>query len=363
MKYKKLIPSLIICLLFSYSLIAQQRGFRSINIEIDGQSSALYTGSHALVIGVSNYTDGWPDLPGVNKDIEKVKAALEKHDFNVILVENPSDRQMVDAFDNFIRNYGSNKENRLLFYFAGHGHTIKTSYGEELGYIVPANAPNPNYNSSGFQQKAMEMAQIEIFAKRIQSKHALFLFDACFSGSLFALSRAIPEDISWKTSKHVRQFITSGSANETVPDRSIFCNQFISSMDGEADVNDDGYITGTELGEFLQSSVINYSRNSQHPQYGKIRNPNLDKGDFVFILDSSPQDKTGNKIEITEERLTHMGSIELTTELEGSLHFDGIFLKQIDANTIITLNDIATGKHQLKITGENETSRDNERDN
>ncbi len=42
-------------------------------------------------------------------------------------------------------------------------------------------------------EKSMDMQQIEVFAKRIQSKHAIFLFDSCFSGSLFALSRAIPK--------------------------------------------------------------------------------------------------------------------------------------------------------------------------
>jgi hypothetical protein len=43
-------------------------------------------------------------------------------------------------------------------------------------------------------------------------------------------------------------------------------------------------VTGVELGEFLQKTVVNYSKGSQHSQYGKIRNPNLDKGDFVFSL-------------------------------------------------------------------------------
>jgi len=43
-------------------------------------------------------------------------------------------------------------------------------------------------------------------------------------------------------------------------------------------------MTGMELGEFLQKQVINYSRGSQHPQCGKIRDTNLDKGDFVFML-------------------------------------------------------------------------------
>jgi formylglycine-generating enzyme required for sulfatase activity len=82
----------------------------------------------------------------------------------------------------------------------------------------------------------------------------------------------------------VRQFITAGGANEKVPDESVFRRQFQAALRGEADTDADGYVTGTELGEFLTNKVINYSRNSQHPQYGKIRNPHLDKGDYVFKI-------------------------------------------------------------------------------
>nr|NQU92473.1 SUMF1/EgtB/PvdO family nonheme iron enzyme [Bacteroidota bacterium] len=343
-----------VLLMVSAFTLAQQRGFKQVNLEIDGQTTTLYSGSHALLIGVSDYTAGWPKLPGVAKDIQKVKTALEKHDFDVTTVMNPTDRHMEDAFEDFINKYGGNGDARLIFYFAGHGHTIKTSYGEELGYIVPANAPNPNNGTSNFQRKAMEMAQIEIFAKRIQSKHALFLFDACFSGSLFALSRAVPENINWKTSKHVRQFITSGSADETVPDRSIFCSQFTAGINGEADMNHDGYITGTELGEFLQNSVVNYSRNAQHPQYGKIRNPNLDKGDFVFVLNNKPMESIQPKeVVISEpERIIRYGNIELTTEISGRLYMDGTFMQQVTKDTRQTLNNVTTGNHILKIEGD-----------
>ena len=38
------------------------------------------------------------------------------------------------------------------------------------------------------------------------------------------------------------------------------------------------------MGEYLQTTVVNYSKGTQHPQYGKIRNPYLDKGDFVFQI-------------------------------------------------------------------------------
>jgi len=268
---------------------------RGLNVGIkdqQGKQVALYKESHALIIGVSNYTNGWPKLPGVQRDVQEVKAALEAQGFNVVIKMDLDKIAIDEAFNDFINRYGQDPENRLLFYFAGHGHTVKMAYGEEIGYIVPVDAPNPNRDRPAFQSKAVAMQQIEIYAKRIQSKHALFLFDSCFSGSLFALSRAVPEIISYKTARPVRQFVTSGSAEETVPDESIFRAQFAQALQGEADSDQDGYVTGTELGEFLQTTVVNYSHNAQHPQYGKIRNPNLDKGDFVFKLPEPPAEET-----------------------------------------------------------------------
>ena len=103
------------------------------------------------------------------------------------------------------------------------------------------------------------MESFNTYARNIDAKHVLYIFDSCFSGSIFALSRAVPEAINYMTSKPVRQFITAGSENEQVPDRSIFKSQFIAAMRGEADNDRDGYVTGTELGMFLQSKVVNYS--------------------------------------------------------------------------------------------------------
>ena len=248
-----------------------------------GKQIVLYNESHALVIGNSAYID-WPPLPGVLRDVQDVEAGLEAHGFQVVVHTDLNKNEIEEAFNDFISRYGQKPDNRLLFYFAGHGHTVTMSYGEEIGYIVPVDAANPNKDLPAFQSYAMDMQRVEYYAKRIQAKHAIFLFDACFSGSLFSLSRAVPGNISYKTASPVRQFITSGSAEETVPDESIFRAQFLRALEGEADGDQDGYVTGTELGEFLQNSVVNYSKNTQHPQYGKIRNPNLDKGDFVFIL-------------------------------------------------------------------------------
>lgn len=356
-----LIPGLIlfICL----STPAQQAGFNNVSIRVDNNLVLLYQQSHALLIGISDYSSDWPDLPGVKTDIYAVRSALEQHNFKVEIVENPTKQELDNAISNFIARNGQARENRLLFYFGGHGHTINTSYGGKLGYFVPADAPNPNYNEASFQSKAIEMAQIEIYAKRIQSKHALFIFDACFSGSLFATTRAIPEIISYKTTQPIRQFITSGTENEQVPDKSIFREQFVSALTSDmADGNKDGYLTGSELGEFLQSTVTNYSYNYQHPQFGKIRNPMLDKGDFVFLvpgrnMDIQTEGQSGIPVLGEAVLLKSMGGIELTTHIEGILFLDGQELGKISANSMIPIKNVTSGDHLLEIIGDEKWNR------
>jgi len=336
---------------------AQQRGEKAVNVKIGSSSTQLYTQSHALVIGISLYNNGWSPLPGVKSDVLAVKTALESSGFNVVLLQDASKEQIDKSISDFINNYGQQQDNRLLVYFAGHGHTVRTSYGDELGYIVPVDAPDPVLNLGAFQSKALEMAQIEIYAKRIQSKHALFIFDACFAGSLFDMRSATSEIITYKTTKPVRQFITSGTADEQVPDKSIFRRQFVEALTTSvADSDKDGFLTGSELGQFLQKKVVNYSYNTQHPQYGKIRNPNLDKGDFVFELASNPN----NTVQPTSPSVApslsagtveiEYGSISINSDVAGTLYVDGVSigsLAQRSRNNV--LNNITPGQHTLKI--------------
>ena len=243
----------------------------------------LYGKSYALVVGASSYKH-WPRLPGVKKDVALVKAALEKHGFEVTTVIDPTRSDFDRAMRGFIAKQGQDPTARLLFYYAGHGYTLKGSQGQEMGYMVPVDTPLPSDGRGAIQSSAVSMLEIEIYAKQMDAKHALFLFDSCFSGSIFSLSRAVPAAISDKTTKPVRQFITAGAADQEVPDDSVFRRQFVAALAGEADLNRDGYVTASELSQFLEETVINYTRGAQTPQYGKIRDPYLDKGDFVFFL-------------------------------------------------------------------------------
>lgn len=297
----------VVCLLFGIAvtaIAAENRGV-TVMLRVGNRELPLYEESHALIIGASRYTAGWPSLPGVRRDVGLVKEALTRQGFTTRVVLDPTRLQFDEAVKGFVADYGQQPQARLLIYFAGHGHTLITVDGRQLGYILPVDTPRPSASIGLFKRYAVSMTEIETIAVQIESKHALFVFDSCFSGSIFDASRSIPDVISEKTAHPVRQFITAGTAEQTVPDNSVFRSQFIDGINGEADANGDTYVTGSELGEFLQSKVTNYTRRAQTPEYGKILRAGLDKGDFVFDLgrrsvSGSPVIVRGRGIEITQ---------------------------------------------------------------
>ena len=250
-----------------------------------GEHIELYNASYALVIGNGNYTNGWDPLPGALQDVKEVAAALKTHDFNVTLKTDLTTDEFEDAFLTFVLEHGADEANRLLFYYAGHGYTLPLANAQERGYLVMVDAPEPDTDKLGFVRESVNMETLVGESKAILARHVLFLFDCCFSGTILnARDRVRPESISDNIRHPVRQFITAGRANEPVPDRSVFKTAFLDLIDGRAaEPFRDGYITGAELGLYLKNQVPIYNE-AQHPQYGKIRDPKLDKGDFVFVL-------------------------------------------------------------------------------
>jgi hypothetical protein len=75
-------------LLFASTAISATRGIVPIPImDRQGNRVGLYKESHALIIGISDYSY-WPNLPGVNQDIQSVKQVLENHSFHTVVHSN-----------------------------------------------------------------------------------------------------------------------------------------------------------------------------------------------------------------------------------------------------------------------------------
>ena len=96
MRHSTAIP-VILCSALGWAFTShalENRGLKVVVRDQSGQQVCLYEHSHALLIGVSDYTAGWPDLVNVKKDITRVKAALEKHGFQVSEVIDPTRAQL-----------------------------------------------------------------------------------------------------------------------------------------------------------------------------------------------------------------------------------------------------------------------------
>ncbi|HEU0201085.1 MAG TPA: caspase family protein [Burkholderiaceae bacterium] len=199
------------------------------------------------------------------------------------------------AFRDFIGKYGLERDNRLFIYYAGSGYTTRPVYAqarhdEWMGFLVPVD-------------EAFSMERFASLAREIEAKHALFVFDMCFATApAFSLDKAPPEPSSHtldeSTTEAVRQFIFAGTTDQKVPDDSFFSKFLVEALAGdrEADLNSDGYLTGSELGRFLQAKVTTVTRGAQTPHYGKMSDPRLNRGEFVFLPGNNARPPTAGAL-------------------------------------------------------------------
>ena len=119
--------SLFVTLLFLWSLVpassvpATTRGISVVSKK--GQSVYLYKDYHALVVGVGEYTMGWPDLPGAEKDAREVASSLKELGFAMKPILNPTSKQLKSTLNAMAFGMGRHQNRALLLYYAGHGET------------------------------------------------------------------------------------------------------------------------------------------------------------------------------------------------------------------------------------------------
>ncbi len=240
----------------------------------------LYGSSHALVIGIDNYSNGWRRLSNAVKDAQEVARVLEERGFEVSLLTDLTGEELRIQMRRFFAINGRDPDARLFLWFAGHGHTEN---GE--GYLVPADAPAPG--SPEFLLSAYPMRDFGSLVRLANAKHAMAVFDSCFSGTVFTGQRSRPPAaITQATVRPVRLFLTSGDADQEVSDDGMFRSLFLSALSGDedADANGDGYLTGSELSLYLENRLTNLSEGRQTPRSGKLRDRRFDQGDFVFLM-------------------------------------------------------------------------------
>ncbi|MBT3992152.1 MAG: caspase family protein [Rhodospirillaceae bacterium] len=235
-------------------------------IRLQPISKPQYTASFALVIGIDNYTKGWPKLHNAVKDAELIAGEMARRGFKVTLRLNPNSQQLKQAFEKFYATKGADPKARLFVWYAGHGHTLK---GE--GYLVPADAPVPDWAERrlvDFKLKALNMRRFGEYVRLSSSKHSFTVFDSCFGGAVFgATSGHTPIARLEGTPPPIGQFLTAGTRHQKVADDGGFRRLFIRALKGQApaDRNHDGFLTSGELGSFMSERYAEITKGRQTP--------------------------------------------------------------------------------------------------
>jgi formylglycine-generating enzyme required for sulfatase activity len=254
----------------------------SISVETArGENISLYQDYHALVLGVSKY-EKRPALPHAVEDARELSSFLQRMGFKVTLLIDPTSRQLKRALSDLGTGPGREPERGIVVYYAGHGETQPMPDGTRVGWIIPRDCPQFQKDPAGFFNLAISIKDIATYSVDIQSRHVLMLFDAAFSGAAFLLEPPVLAAITEKSALPVRQYIIAGKEGEPGPEPGIFVRFLLKGLEGDADMVADGYITGSELGVYLEHRLRETTGGKQHPQYGLINVPSLAGGDFIF---------------------------------------------------------------------------------
>src|SRR5579883_1794658 len=278
-----------------------------------GAPHNFYRESWAVIIGINDYQN-WPKLRYAVNDANGVEEALvtkfgfqRDHIRKLLNGEATRQRIMEVLGDEFTDGRKVQRDDRVFFFFAGHGATRTFEDGRQLGFIVPVDADASNYYST-----AISMTSLREASDLIPAKHIYFVMDSCYSGlaltrggGTFARERSYLDEIS---RREARQILTAGGADQQVADdgpggHSVFTWALLEGLQGKADLDGNGVITASELGAYVSPVVAQFAK--QTPVVGNL--VGSEGGEFMFEL--QPTALTSN----TPQLDTH--AMELTDQL------------------------------------------------
>jgi|GEM_PF-2606417 len=294
---KRWMIAFFILMLFSSLVFAQDRGGGF--SWSDGAPVDWYSKSIAFVVGIDSYSQGWPRLSQAVKDAQRMEAALKARGFTVFTLydKNAMGSEIVAGLRKAASQTGKN--DAFVFYYAGHGHTQKSARdGSEAGYLAPVDA------KSGDLTGYISVSQIrDEINSTCAAKHVLLVLDSCFSGTLLTRAQLTEGGVADYLSKSGIYGITAGMQDQPAVD-GLFTSVLIEGLDGNADYNNDGYVTFKELGLYAEQNVRVKNR-YQTPDYGVM----YGAGQFVFKRPGGAVPRQSEKVKLDFGKGASVGTV------------------------------------------------------
>lgn len=246
-----------------------------------GKPDGLYYKSWAIIIGIQNYTVA-PPIQGAVDDAKRVAEAFRKLGFDEVVEIYEKDavsRRLHQVFNDILpRKVG--RLDRLVIFYTGHAGMVQDADGEDRSYLVPLDSPVNNAT------KAVTVEYLKEFTRRSASKHTLLLFDAPVFGwevtapqTLSLEGRLVPESDTDRRAVQVVSAAGKGEFSSRPDGKSLFVDLLLAGLSGDADLDKNGWLMASELGDYLVHHVQTLSKGAQHPVNLRIDGD----GDTVLI--------------------------------------------------------------------------------
>jgi formylglycine-generating enzyme required for sulfatase activity len=227
-----------------------------------------YTGSHALVIGISAYRDSAiSNLYEAENDARRVAKVFESAPYHFSVTTLLGAEATVEAVRGALKAYRkTGPDDCLLIYFSGHGITQLDLTDKESGYLVC-------YDTEVIHRvpfeidpdSALEMDSLKDLRRYVRAKHIGFILDCCFSGKALGLGKgAAVAAEKWKT-QQAWQVISAGTAHQTVPDYPSMTHYMLPMLENPREP-----VTLEALGMNLKELISGQAGKLQIPQFGHI---------------------------------------------------------------------------------------------
>lgn len=236
-----------------------------------------YSGSYLLAVGIDTYKDPrFTPLGKAEEDAQSVVEVLSGEPYNfeatLLLGEQATRRAILTELGRLRR---TDPDDRILFYFAGHGYVLVDNRNIDFGYLACADSvPDDPFGGLDFD----EVAKIRHFAK---AKHIGFILDACFSGTVFKMTRAAVTDLAISEyHKHRAYQVLTAGAVEVVSDARSMTGELVKVL-RKGIPGHTGPMTFNHIGQRVHDVIHAQSKGLQSPIYQYLEGSG--KGQMVLF--------------------------------------------------------------------------------